>query len=125
MELIFENKKLIIPSVIPLILSVFNCYIYFRMESWIGGIILLLWRVVITALVLYVLSFWTLMTHYYKTYGNNMNRFVWALYMLIKCCKATLMVNFGMVMICATVLGIAMMICLAIYIVSGFIKLIS
>lgn len=121
-KFISEHKKIIIPSVIPFILSVFNCYIYFTGKSLFFDIVPFLWRTTITGLVLYVLAFWPLMTHYYKLHARKMNRFIWAIYMLIYCYSIALAVNIGMIMFCAAIFLAIVFVKLVLGIVSLFIR---
>lgn len=122
MKFISEHKKIIIPSVIPFILSIFNCYIYLNGDSFLFDIVPFLWRIAITGLVLYVLAFWSLMTHYYKLHARRMNRFIWAIYMLMYCYSVTLAVNIGMIVFCAAIFVAVVLVKLVLGIVSIFIR---
>ena len=122
MKFISEHKKIIIPSVIPFILSIFNCYIYLKGDSFLFDIAPFLWRIIITGFVLYVFAFWPLMTHYYKLYARRMNRFIWAIYMLIHCYSIALAVNIGMIVFCAAIFVAVVFVKLVLGIVSLFIR---
>ena len=93
MDLFSPQKGLILPAIIPFILSAFNCHIYMKYDSLIFGLIPLLWRITITALVFYVLAFWPLMTTYYKTYARRKNRLLWGIYAFTYCYGITLLTH--------------------------------
>lgn len=99
MEFISRHKKLIILSIIPFILSIFNCYIYLEMDTLIIGIIPLSWRVIITTLILFISIIWPLMTDYDELFGQDMNLFFRGVLALVYCYGITLAVHVAMIAI--------------------------
>ena len=75
MEFILGHKKLVVLSIVPFILSVFNCYIYLKDASIITGLVPLSWRITITALVLYVSVIWPVLKDYDDLFDKNKKYF--------------------------------------------------
>ncbi|MGN1410501.1 MAG: hypothetical protein ACI4XJ_10055 [Eubacteriales bacterium] len=104
MEFILGHKKLVVLSIVPFILSVFNCYIYLKDTSIITGLVPLSWRIIITALVLYVSVIWPVLKDYDDLIDKNKNIFIRGILALVYCYAITIMVHLAMILISLAVM---------------------
>ena len=104
MEFILGHKKLVVLSIVPFILSVFNCYIYLKDASIITGLVPLSWRIIITALVLYVSVIWPVLKDYDDLIDKNKNIFIRGILALVYCYAITIMVHLAMILISLAVM---------------------
>lgn len=104
MEFILGHKKLVVLSIVPFILSVLNCYIYLKDASIITGLVPLSWRIIITALVLYVSVIWPVLKDYDDLFDKNKNIFIRGILALVYCYVITIMVHLVLILISLAVM---------------------
>lgn len=92
-------KKIILLSILPVLLSVVNCYIYLDRDSLILGLVPLSWRICITSVVWYLFILWPLLREHGAILGRNRNVFCRVLHGFAYCCGLTCLVHAAMIFI--------------------------